>query len=257
LTVVANVFRASDAAAEQHAAPRKANIRPIASQQPHIRSVQPVRSSATETRAMASIRPMSASVISSVSSVSTPMGMATVMPTTAAVTDSKQKSSAMCIYLMIVFRNIQLTAFFPGQYGLASTRKIKLFWILMKQEVKGFFGWQRHQPDRMQTVFTSLQTDKHQMHCAVLAVPLMAEKNSTFVHCRIHIGFCAPDLGDFQELFALSDEQLFKKYRNLSRSYLMGTFTVQNYCLRNRPPNRQLPVCLTDCIVEMLYHCAY
>ena len=46
----------------------------------------------------------------------------------------------------------------------------------MKQEVKGFFGWQRHQPDRMQTVFTSLQTDKHQMHCGVLAVPLMAEK---------------------------------------------------------------------------------
>jgi len=79
--------RASDTATDQHVAPRKANIRPIASQQPHIRSVQPVRSSATETRAMASIRPMAASVLSSVSSVSTPM--ATVMPTTAAVSDSK------------------------------------------------------------------------------------------------------------------------------------------------------------------------
>jgi len=79
--------RASDTATEQHTAPRKANIRPIASQQPHIRSVQPVRSNATETRAMASIRPMAASVMSSVSSVSTPM--ATVMPTTAAVSDSK------------------------------------------------------------------------------------------------------------------------------------------------------------------------
>jgi len=78
---------ASDTAAEQHTAPRKANIRPIASQQPHIRSVQPVRSSSTETRAMASIRPMAASVMSSVSSVSTPM--ATVMPTTATVSDSK------------------------------------------------------------------------------------------------------------------------------------------------------------------------
>jgi len=80
-------FRASDATAEQHPVPRKANIRPIAAQQPHIRSVQPVRSSATETRAMASIRPMAASVMSSVSSVSTPM--ATVMPTTATVSDSK------------------------------------------------------------------------------------------------------------------------------------------------------------------------
>ena len=79
--------RASDTATEQHTAPRKANIRPIASHQPHIRSVQPVRSSATETRAMASIRPMAASVLSSVSSVSTPM--ATVMPTTATVSDSK------------------------------------------------------------------------------------------------------------------------------------------------------------------------
>jgi len=81
------IFRASDTAAEQHTAPRKANIRPIASQQPHIRSVQPVRSSATETRAMASIRPMAASVVSSVSGVSTPM--ATVMPTTATVSDSE------------------------------------------------------------------------------------------------------------------------------------------------------------------------
>jgi len=84
---VTRISRASDTAAEQHPAPRKANIRPIASQQPHIRSVQPVRSTSTETRAMASIRPMAASVISSVSSVSTPM--ATVMPTTAAVSDSK------------------------------------------------------------------------------------------------------------------------------------------------------------------------
>ena len=80
-------FRPIGISAEQQSSLRKANIRPMASQQIHVRSVQPVRSSATEPRAMASIRPMAAAVLSSSSSVSTPM--ATVMPTTAAMSESE------------------------------------------------------------------------------------------------------------------------------------------------------------------------
>jgi len=72
----------------------------MASQQIHVRSVQPVRSSATEPRAMASIRPMAAAVMSSSSNVSTPM--ATVMPTTAAMSESEFiKLLDMC-YIWIV-----------------------------------------------------------------------------------------------------------------------------------------------------------
>jgi len=37
-------------------------------------------------------------------------------------------------------------------------QKGKLFWILMKQEV---MGWQWHQLDHMQIIYTSLQTDNH------------------------------------------------------------------------------------------------
>jgi len=32
------------------------------------------------------------------------------------------------------------------------------FWILMKQQM---MGWQLHQLDRMQIIYTSLQTDNH------------------------------------------------------------------------------------------------
>jgi len=42
-------------------------------------------------------------------------------------------------------------ASFPGQPG---TRKVKSIWILMKQEM---MGWQWHQLDHMQTIYTSLQ----------------------------------------------------------------------------------------------------
>lgn len=80
-------FRQIGISAEQQSSLRKANIRPMASQQIHVRSVQPVRSSATEPRAMASIRPMAAAVLSSSSNISTPM--ATVMPTTAAMSESE------------------------------------------------------------------------------------------------------------------------------------------------------------------------
>jgi len=49
-------------------------------------------------------------------------------------------------------------AAFPGQPGLAGTRKVKPFWILMNEEM---MGWQWHQLDHMQIICTSLQTDNH------------------------------------------------------------------------------------------------
>jgi len=35
---------------------------------------------------------------------------------------------------------------------------VKPFWILMMQKI---MGWQWHQVDHMQTIWTSLQTDNH------------------------------------------------------------------------------------------------
>jgi len=46
-------------------------------------------------------------------------------------------------------------ASFPGQPGKAGTRKDKPMWILMKQEM---MGWQWHQLDNMQIIWSSLQT---------------------------------------------------------------------------------------------------
>jgi len=37
-------------------------------------------------------------------------------------------------------------------------QKVKPLWILMKQDM---MGWQWHQPDHMQIICTSLQTDNH------------------------------------------------------------------------------------------------
>jgi len=49
----------------------------------------------------------------------------------------------------------RLTTFFPGQPVYASTRKVKPFWILMKQEM---MRWQWHQLHHMQIICNSLQT---------------------------------------------------------------------------------------------------
>jgi len=50
----------------------------------------------------------------------------------------------------------RLTALFPRLPRWAGTRKVKLIWILLKQETE----WQWHQPGRMQ-VCTWIQTDNH------------------------------------------------------------------------------------------------
>jgi len=49
-------------------------------------------------------------------------------------------------------------ASFPGQPGYDGTRKVKLIWILMKQEM---IERQWHQLDHVQIICTSLQTDNH------------------------------------------------------------------------------------------------
>jgi len=54
-----------------------------------------------------------------------------------------------------------LMASFPAQAAQASTRKVKPFWIAMKQEKT---GWQWHQLDYMQIICTSLQTDNQCQH---------------------------------------------------------------------------------------------
>ena len=49
-------------------------------------------------------------------------------------------------------------ASFPGKLGYDGTGKVKPFWILLEQEM---MGRQWHQPDYMQIICTSLQTDNH------------------------------------------------------------------------------------------------
>jgi len=51
-----------------------------------------------------------------------------------------------------------LKGIFSRTTGIVSIRKVKLIWILIKQET---MGWQRHQLDHMQIICTSLQTHNH------------------------------------------------------------------------------------------------
>jgi len=52
--------------------------------------------------------------------------------------------------MLLVQTNNRLMPTFPGQPGLAGTRKVKPIWILIKQEM---MEWQWHQLDRMQIIF--------------------------------------------------------------------------------------------------------
>jgi len=56
------------------------------------------------------------------------------------------------------YNDTRLMASCPGQPGQEGTRKVKPVWILSKQEM---MGWQWHQLDHMQTIYTSLQTDNY------------------------------------------------------------------------------------------------
>ena len=72
-------------------------------------------------------------------------------------------------------------------------------------------------------------------------------------YATIRYGFCSPDLADFHDLYISSDEKLFNEIltcpNHIVRT-LLPPPTAQNYSLRKRPQNRQLPdriSRITDC----------
>ena len=84
--------------------------------------------------------------------------------------------------------------------------------------------------------------------------------------CR-RVGYCAADLPSFEELLKTADQQLFNKLSNCDTHLLHQllpppSIASQNYSLRSRPHNRQLPERsghLTDSnfIIRMLYLDSY
>ena len=87
------------------------------------------------------------------------------------------------------------------------------------------------------------------------------QKIFAFIRRCIRTGFCSLDLADFHDLYISSDEKLFNEILT-SPNHILRTLlpppTAQNYSLRNRPHNRQLPdriSGITDCnfTVRMLY----
>ena len=91
------------------------------------------------------------------------------------------------------------------------------------------------------------------------------QKIFAFIRRCIRTGFCSPDLADFHDLYISSDEKLFNKILTCPNHILRTLLpppTAQNYSLRNRPHNRQLPnriSRITDCnlTVRMLYQNMY
>ena len=88
------------------------------------------------------------------------------------------------------------------------------------------------------------------------------QKIFAFIRRCIRTGFCSPDLADFHDLYISSDEKLLNEILTCPNHILRTLLpppTAQNYSLRNRPHNRQLPdriSRITDCnfTVRMLYH---
>ena len=86
-----------------------------------------------------------------------------------------------------------------------------------------------------------------------------------YIRRCIRTGFCSPDLADFHDLYISSDEKLFNQILTCPNHILRTLLpppTAQNYSLRNRPHNRQLPdriSRITDCnfTVRMLYRNLY
>ena len=91
------------------------------------------------------------------------------------------------------------------------------------------------------------------------------QKIFAFIRRCIRTGFCSPDLADFHDLYISSDEKLFNEILTCPNHILRTLLpppTAQNYSLRNRPNNRQLPdriSRITDCnfTVRMLYRNTY
>ena len=93
------------------------------------------------------------------------------------------------------------------------------------------------------------------------------QKIFAFIRRCIRTSFCSPDLADLHDLYISSDEKLFRPNKILTcPNHILRTLlpppTAQNYSLRNRPHNRQLPdrtSRITDCnfTVRMLYRNMY
>jgi len=91
------------------------------------------------------------------------------------------------------------------------------------------------------------------------------QKIFAFIRRCIRTDFCSPELANFHDLYISSDEKLFNKILTCPNHILRTLLpppTVQNYSLRTRPHNRQLPdriSRITDCnfTVRMLYRNMY
>jgi len=91
------------------------------------------------------------------------------------------------------------------------------------------------------------------------------QKIFAFTRRCIRTGFCSPDLANFHDLYISSDEKLFNKILTCPKHILRTLLpppTAQNYSLRNRPHNRQLPDRISritdyNFTVRMLYRNMY
>jgi len=72
------------------------------------------------------------------------------------------------------------------------------------------------------------------------------QRIEAFLHRSKRCGYCSPDLLDFVQLVEEGDERLFKRINNNSSHVLRGllpppSVATQQYCLRRRPHDRQMP----------------
>lgn len=94
------------------------------------------------------------------------------------------------------------------------------------------------------------------------------QRVNAFLHRSKRCGYCPPDLPSFEELLAASDQQLFDKVMTKNMQHLLcsqlppPTIASQNYELRPRAHNRQLPkhsghLMDSNFITRMLYKNIY
>jgi len=77
-----------------------------------------------------------------------------------------------------------LAALFQDKLGQPAPKKVKAFWILVKQEM---VRWQWHQLDHTQIICTSLQIDNHASTFSLFYRPdaLPAAQSAVSKHCVV------------------------------------------------------------------------
>ena len=120
-----------------------------------------------------------------------------------------------------------------------------------------------------QTGRTSLQHTRYRTHPARFPVINKQQtlKVQGFLRRSIRVGFCSPDLSNFNEICTQADQNIFSKVLNNTDHVLHHLLTpVHNtshsYSLRLRAHDRELPdrlTHLTDCnfIIRMLFYQVY